>query len=63
MCGQIIGIWLPYVQLQLLRNLMNVLPVDTICSIEYCGEFAFLHVGSKWDIFVLTWQLLRTRFN
>ena len=20
---------------------MNVLPVDTICSIEYCGEFAF----------------------
>ena len=25
----------------LLQNLMNVLPVDTICSIEYCGEFAF----------------------
>ena len=41
MCGQIIGIYLPYVQLQSLRNLMNVLPVDTICSIEYCGEFAF----------------------
>ena len=25
----------------LLRILMNVLPVDTICSIAYCGEFSF----------------------
>ena len=25
----------------IVANLMNVLPVDTICSIEYCGQFVF----------------------